>query len=189
MGLLIGIGPTLLQWLIAKVRHVFSFNAYAGELNMRPQRWQKIGPLKVSDIMLPVIYSVRVELIAHSSCRSRRTPAVRLPANRRHELAHSHDRHRRHNLAGLAAALPPRLVQEVQLHPRRGSRRRRTGHDLCPLIRRIWRVGEVAPLPDVGGQSCGWQRRLLQRQRRSELVQFLCVALLVSHSALTLYES
>ncbi|THH01076.1 hypothetical protein EW026_g1569 [Hermanssonia centrifuga] len=38
MALLIGIAPTLLQWLIAK-------------------RWQKIGPIKVHDIMLPIIYS------------------------------------------------------------------------------------------------------------------------------------
>ncbi|KAJ3557724.1 hypothetical protein NM688_g1317 [Phlebia brevispora] len=37
MGLLIGVGPTLLQWLIGK-------------------RWQKIGPFHVNDVMLPIIY-------------------------------------------------------------------------------------------------------------------------------------
>ncbi|KIP01135.1 hypothetical protein PHLGIDRAFT_131357 [Phlebiopsis gigantea 11061_1 CR5-6] len=38
MGLLIGIGPTLLQWYIGK-------------------QWPKIGPVNVDDIMFPIIYS------------------------------------------------------------------------------------------------------------------------------------
>nr|AGA20378.1 oligopeptide transporter 7 [Phanerodontia chrysosporium] len=38
MGLIIGFGPVILQWLISK-------------------RWQKIGPLKVNNILLPVIFT------------------------------------------------------------------------------------------------------------------------------------
>nr|AGA20377.1 oligopeptide transporter 6 [Phanerodontia chrysosporium] len=37
MGLVIGIGPTIIQWLIGK-------------------RWPKIGPLNVNDVLLPIIY-------------------------------------------------------------------------------------------------------------------------------------
>ncbi len=60
MALLIGIAPTLLQWLIAKVS-VPDHNLLMLYLMVitLDKRWQKIGPIKVHDIMLPIIYSVR----------------------------------------------------------------------------------------------------------------------------------
>lgn len=57
MGLLIGIVPTALQWLIGKVRPPPSPSYLLSPHRTNvTQRWPKIGPLRVSDVMLPIIY-------------------------------------------------------------------------------------------------------------------------------------
>lgn len=58
MSLVIGMVPTFFQWLINKVRERPFLSTQLAATNLIIQRWPMIGPVKVDNIMLPIIYSV-----------------------------------------------------------------------------------------------------------------------------------
>ena len=144
--------PTAFQWAISKVR----------PLSRR---------LTSQDANAHIALLISPEMARHRGHQSRlghiahHLHVLRLDV-RRQQLHHPLHRARRRHFAGVAPALPPGLVQEVQLHPWGRTRRRRAGHDLHPVVRGVWRVGRAEAIPCVGRQPGAGQRRLLQRKWR-----------------------
>jgi hypothetical protein len=52
-----------------------------------------------------------------------------------------------HHFPAVAEKVSSRMVQQVQLHPRRRTRRRCAGYDFCPLFCCFWRFWCSAALP------------------------------------------
>lgn len=59
MSLLLGMVPTTIQYLIHRVRFIITSLLCAAWKPFK-QRWPMIGPVKVSSVMLPIIYMVSV---------------------------------------------------------------------------------------------------------------------------------
>ena len=59
ISLIVGMGPTTIQWLIWKVRSKMSRPFNFSFKSFLSQRWPKIGPIDVESVILPLIYMVR----------------------------------------------------------------------------------------------------------------------------------